>query len=70
MMMRGLMMRGLGHSSVPFLFAALAALALYRILETGLGWSPHAILTLALGGAAITALVFGLAYIALRPRQP
>jgi hypothetical protein len=56
------MLRGLGHPSVPFLFAALAALSLYRILETGFGLSGHDIFAASLGGAAFSAVALALAY--------
>jgi hypothetical protein len=63
------MHRGLGHPSVPFLLAALTALALYRIAETGLGLSGHDIFAFGLGGAALMAAVLALTYWTRRPRR-
>ena len=63
------MHRGLGHPSVPFLFAALAALALYRILETGLGWGGEEVFAIGLGGATFLTAALVLAALVRKPRQ-
>ena len=68
-MHRHRMHRGLGHPSVPFLFAALVALALYRILETGLGWGGEEVFTIGLGGATFLAAALVLAALVRKPRQ-
>jgi hypothetical protein len=68
-MHRNRMHRGLGHPSVPFLFAALAALSLYRIAETGFGFSGHDIFAFGLGGAAVMAAVLALAHWTRTPRR-
>jgi hypothetical protein len=66
---KGTMRRGLDHPSVPFLFAALAALSLYRIAETGFGFSGQDIFAFGLGGAAVMAAVLGLAHWTRMPRR-
>jgi hypothetical protein len=63
------MHRGLGHPSVPFLSAALAALALYRILETGLGWNAQEVFAIGLGGATFLTAALVLAALVRKPRQ-
>jgi hypothetical protein len=66
---QGTMRRGLGHQSVPFLFAALAALSLYRIAETGFGFSGQDIFAFGLGGAAVMAAMLALTHWTRRPRR-
>jgi hypothetical protein len=48
---------------MPFLSAAVAALALYRLLETGVGFTPTAVFMFGLYGAALVATPVGYAYL-------
>jgi hypothetical protein len=61
------MLKWLGHPSIPFLTAAIAALVLYRLLETGFGLSGGEIFATGLGGAVLIGVGLGLA--SLVPRQ-
>ena len=61
------MLKGLGHPSVLFGSAAIAALCLYRILETGFGLGGDTVLAASLGSAALIAAPLGVGLL-LRPR--
>jgi hypothetical protein len=63
------MFRRVNHASLPFLTAAIAALLLYRGMESGLGLSARTVFTFGLAGA--TAIAVGLALVSLtrKPRQ-
>jgi hypothetical protein len=61
------MLKGLGHPSILFGSAAIAALCLYRILETGFGLGGDTILAASLGSAALIAVPLGFGLV-IRPR--
>jgi len=63
------MLSRLGHPSIPFLTAAIAALFLYRLLESGFGFSGKEIFAIGLGGAVLVFVLLALAGLAVRPRQ-
>src|SRR5437773_10674663 len=54
---------------VPFLSAAIAALALYRLLETGLGFSSTAVFAFGLYGAGLIGVPVGVALLIGKQRQ-
>ena len=53
---------------MPFLSAAIAALALYRVLETDLGFTSTTIFAFGLYGAALIAVPLGFDLL-IKPRQ-
>jgi hypothetical protein len=55
--------------SMPFLTAAIAALILYRLLETGLGFSASALFAVGVSGAGVITVALGLACLVYRRRQ-
>jgi hypothetical protein len=54
---------------MPFLSAAIAALALYRLLESAFGITPTALFTIGVYGAALVATPLGFAYLISNQRQ-
>jgi hypothetical protein len=63
------MSKWLGHSSIPFLTAAVAALVCYRLLESGLGFSGREIFFAAIAGAMALSAALALASLAVRPSR-
>jgi len=63
------MFRRANHASLPFLTAAIAALLLYRGMESGLGLSARTVFTFGLVGAAAIAVALGLVFLTRKPRQ-
>jgi len=63
------MSKWLGHSSISFLTAAVAALVSYRVLESGLGLSAREIFIAGFGGALVVAAAVAIASVLVRASQ-
>jgi len=48
---------------MPFLSAAAAALALYRVLESGMGFTPGGVFSFGVYGAALVATLWAFIYL-------
>ena len=54
---------------MPLLSAAAAALVLYRLLESGAGFTPDSVFSFGLYGAALVATPLAVTYLIGLPRQ-